>query len=209
VAGRDGFWLHRWLIAQGIDNMVVDSASIEVNRRARRAKTDRLDGGKLLTILVRYLGGERRVWSDMPVPTSEEEDERRAHRELEQLKRERTAHSNRIRALLVLHNLRAEHVGGRNWGKWWARHAPELPTDRLAALIPPPRRHRHRYYGVLTPNAPLRAAVTARAEGGPDAGCGSGSPGTHHNERITRGGRRTDPPPGGPICLGIVARPHL
>jgi transposase len=58
-----GFWLHRWLLEQGIDNMVVDSASIEVNRRARRAKTDRLDGGKLLTMLLRYLGGERRVWS--------------------------------------------------------------------------------------------------------------------------------------------------
>ena len=52
-AGRDGFWLHRWLVAQGIDNLVVDSASIEVNRRARRAKTDRLDGDKLLTMLMR------------------------------------------------------------------------------------------------------------------------------------------------------------
>ena len=53
-AGRDGFWLHRWLIEQGIDNIVVDSASIEVNRRARRAKTDRLDGDKLLAMLLRY-----------------------------------------------------------------------------------------------------------------------------------------------------------
>ena len=53
-AGRDGFWLHRWLIEQGIDNIVVDSSSIEVNRRARRAKTDRLDGDKLLAMLLRY-----------------------------------------------------------------------------------------------------------------------------------------------------------
>ena len=52
--------------------MVVDSASIEVNRRARRAKTDRLDGGKLLTMLLRYLGGERRLWSVVRVPTPEE-----------------------------------------------------------------------------------------------------------------------------------------
>src|ERR1700674_3669166 len=59
-AGRDGFWLHRWLIAHGIDNIVVDSASIEVNRRARRAKTDRLDGDKLLAMLLGYVGGERR-----------------------------------------------------------------------------------------------------------------------------------------------------
>jgi len=61
-AGRDGFWLHRWLIEQGIDNIVVDSSSIEVNRRARRAKTDRLDGDKLLAMLLRYAAGERRVW---------------------------------------------------------------------------------------------------------------------------------------------------
>jgi hypothetical protein len=69
-AGRDGFWLHRWLNEQGIDNLVVDSASIEVNRRARRAKTDRLDGGKLLTMLVRYHGGRspsrRRSWRRAP-----------------------------------------------------------------------------------------------------------------------------------------------
>ena len=77
---------------------MVDSASLEVNRRARRAKTDRLDGGKLLTMLVRYLGGERRVWSVVRVPTPEDEDARRAHRGLEQLKHERTAHSNFIDA---------------------------------------------------------------------------------------------------------------
>ena len=80
-AGRDGFWLHRWLIAQGIDNVVVDSASIEVNRRARRAKTDRLDADKLLSMLIRYHADEPRVWSVVRVPTPEEEDARRAHRE--------------------------------------------------------------------------------------------------------------------------------
>jgi len=133
-AGRDGFWLHRWLLAQGIDNIVVDSASIEVNRRARRAKTDRLDGGKLLTMLVRYLGGERRVWSVVRVPTPEEEDARRAHRELEQLRHECTAHSNRVGSLLVLHNLRVKHVGGRDWGKWWARHGAELPAALRAGI---------------------------------------------------------------------------
>ena len=67
-AGRDGFWLHRWLIEHGIDNIVVDSASIEVNRRARRVKTDRLDGDKLLAMLLRYAGGERRVWWVVRVP---------------------------------------------------------------------------------------------------------------------------------------------
>ncbi|WP_245254310.1 hypothetical protein [Paraburkholderia sp. LEh10] len=60
-AGRDGFWLHRWLTEQGIANLVMDSASIEVNRRTRRAKTDRLDSDKLLSMLMRYHTGERRV----------------------------------------------------------------------------------------------------------------------------------------------------
>jgi transposase len=125
-AGRDGFWLHRWLIAQGIDNIVVDSASIEVNRRARRTKTDRLDGDKLLAMLVRYRAGERRVWSVVRVPTPEQEDARRAHRELGRLGQEHTAHINRIRSLLVLQNLRVKYVGGRLWQRWWTRHAPEL-----------------------------------------------------------------------------------
>ena len=62
-AGRDGFWLHRWLVTQGIDNIVVDSSSIEVKRRARHAKTDRLDVRKLLEQLLRWAGGMRRTWS--------------------------------------------------------------------------------------------------------------------------------------------------
>lgn len=125
-AGRDGFWLHRWLIAQGIDNIVVDSASIEVNRRARRVKTDRLDSDKLLAMLIRYHAGERRVWSVLRVPTPAQEDARRVHRELGRLGHERTAHINRIRALLVLDNLRVKYVGGRLWQRWWNAHAWEL-----------------------------------------------------------------------------------
>src|SRR4030095_15742401 len=125
-AGRDGFWLHRWLIEHGIDNIVVDSASIEVNRRARRAKTDRLDGDKLLAMLLRYAGGERRVWSVVRVPTPEEEDARRAHRELGRLGHERTAHINRIRALLVLNNVRVKYVGGRLGQRWGAGPVQEL-----------------------------------------------------------------------------------
>ena len=125
-AGRDGFWLHRWLIAHGIDNLVVDSASIEVNRRARRVKTDRLDGDKLRAMLIRYHADEPRVWSVVRVPTPEQEDARRAHRELGRLGQERTAHINRIRALLVLNNLRVKYVGGRLWQRWWTGHAQEL-----------------------------------------------------------------------------------
>jgi transposase len=62
-AGREGFWLHRWLVSEGIDNYVVDASSIEVNRRLRRAKTDRMDATRLLWLLVRFFGGEWSVWS--------------------------------------------------------------------------------------------------------------------------------------------------
>lgn len=126
-AGRDGWWLHRWLIAQGIDNIVVDAASIEVNRRARRAKTDRLDGDKLLAMLLRHHGGER-VWSVLHEPTPQDEDARRTHRELARLMHERTAHTNRISSLLVLHNLRPRIIiGGRDWTGWWASHCEQVP----------------------------------------------------------------------------------
>jgi transposase len=124
-AGRGGFWLHRWLSGQGIANLVVDPASIEVNRRARRAKTDRLDSDKLLSMLMRYYGGGR-VWAVARIPTPEQEDERRVDRELERVRQEHTAHSNRIRSLLVLHNLRVERIGGRAWAHWWAQQAGQL-----------------------------------------------------------------------------------
>ena len=125
-AGRDGFWLHRWASSQHIANLVVDPASIEVSRRARRAKTDRLDADRLLSMLIRYHAGERRLWAIARIPSPEQEDERRVHRELGRLRQERTAHSNRVRSLLVLHNLRTEHIGGRSWASWWAEHATQL-----------------------------------------------------------------------------------
>jgi len=100
-AGRDGFWLHRALALQGVENLVVDSASIEVNRRARRAKSDRLDARKLLTMLMRYGSGERRVWSVLHVPTVEEEDRRQLHRELITARRDRARVTNRIKGLLA------------------------------------------------------------------------------------------------------------
>jgi transposase len=100
-AGRDGFWLHRFLVSRGIDNAVVDSASIEVNRRARRAKSDAIDVAKLLSLLMRYHNGERDVWSVVNAPPPAEEDLRQLHRDRDQLVRERTEHSNRIKGLLA------------------------------------------------------------------------------------------------------------
>lgn len=100
-AGRDGFWLHRYLLKRGVTNLIVDSASIEVNRRKRRAKTDRMDVGKLLTMLMRYHQGEKKVWSLVHVPSPEEEDQRQLHRELMALTAERTRHINRIKGLLA------------------------------------------------------------------------------------------------------------
>ena len=100
-AGRDGFWLHRFLESEHITNLVVDSASIEVSRRGKHAKTDRLDVEKLLTMLLRYHGGEARVWSVVHVPSLEAEDQRQLHRQLLALKGERTRYVNRIKGLLV------------------------------------------------------------------------------------------------------------
>jgi transposase len=100
-AGRDGFWLDRYLSSIGVSNLVVDSASIEVNRRAKQAKTDKLDLGKLLTMLMRYQAGEKKVWHVVHVPSSEVEDRRHLHRELTDLKEQRTQHTNRIKGYLA------------------------------------------------------------------------------------------------------------
>lgn len=102
-AGRDGFWLHRWLIGEGLSNVVVDSSSIEVNRRKRRAKTDRLDAAKLLSLLQRWVAGETKVWSVVHVPTIEAEDARHLVREIEVVQAMWTAQRNRLHGLLAAH----------------------------------------------------------------------------------------------------------
>jgi transposase len=100
-AGRDGFWLHRYLIHHGVHNRVVDSSSIEVKRRRRRPKTDRLDANGLLRLLIRHQAGDHKACSVVHVPTLKEEDDRQLHRELVAMKRERTRHINRIKGLLA------------------------------------------------------------------------------------------------------------
>jgi transposase len=106
-AGRDGFWLHRALTSRGITNVVVDSGAIEVNRRHKHAKTDPIDAGKLLNLLCRYHGGERKVWSVVNVPTVADEDRRQLHRGLKDLQRQQTECSNRIKGLLASQGLDA------------------------------------------------------------------------------------------------------
>jgi transposase len=111
-AGRDGFWLHRHLRTVGIENEVVDAASIEVSRRLRHVKTDRLDGERLLVKLIRHHTGEPGGWNVVRVPSAEEEDARHLHRELERLKRERLAHRMRMQSLLVTQGIKVMTKSG-------------------------------------------------------------------------------------------------
>jgi transposase len=117
-AGYDGFWLHRLLLSAGIMNLVFDAASIPVEQRGRRAKTDRIDGELLLRTLMAHLRGEPRVVRVVKVPGVEQEDARRASRERERLVKEQTAHTNRIKALLRLQGMAVGYPRRRDWLKW-------------------------------------------------------------------------------------------
>lgn len=115
-AGRDGFWIHRALRGLGIANRVVDSASIEVNRRARRAKTDRLDALKLVRMLVRVCFGERRVWSEVRVPSVADEAARQVSRERTALTQDQTRLVNQMRGWLATWGT---PLPSRRRGDWW------------------------------------------------------------------------------------------
>lgn len=99
-AGLDGFWLHRLLVDNGVESTVVDPASIAVDRRHRRVKTDSVDGETLLRTSMAFARGERRVCSMVRAPSPEEEDRRRLTRERGTLLKERIQHTNRIKGLL-------------------------------------------------------------------------------------------------------------
>jgi transposase len=109
-AGYDGFWLARFLEQRGITCQVMEPASLQVNRRARRVKTDRIDVESILHTLIAWCRGERHVCSMVVVPSVEEEDLRRCHRERDRLIRERTAHINRIKGLLFGQGIRGINV---------------------------------------------------------------------------------------------------
>jgi transposase len=140
-AGRDGFWLHRYLAAQGVENYVIDSASIEVNRRKKRAKTDRLDVNGLVDLLARHLAGSAKPpFAIVTVPSIEDEDLRHIGRELKLVKKDRTRISNRIKGLLANQGLvvdrkqdmRKQVEGLRLWnGEKLPRHL----RDRLMRYV--------------------------------------------------------------------------
>jgi transposase len=114
-AGYDGFWLHRWLCARAIENRVLDAASILVNRRARRAKTDRLDVAGLLRTLMALERGETQVCRVVHVPSPEQEDARRRSRERARLVVERGQHTNRVKGLLMTQGIRDFEPTRRDW----------------------------------------------------------------------------------------------
>jgi transposase len=119
-AGYDGFWLHRLLTTAGLTNHVLDPASIAVDQRARRAKTDRIDGEQMLRTLMAYCRGEPRVVRIVRVPSPDQEDARRDSRERHRLTKEQTAHTNRIRALLRLLGMAVGNPRRHDWLNWLA-----------------------------------------------------------------------------------------
>jgi hypothetical protein len=150
-AGRDGFWLHRYLTGRGDTNYVVDSASIEVDRRARRTKTDAVDLRGLLALLARYVAGDRRCWRVVRVPSVADEDARQLHRTWETLQGDRTRVINRLKAVLASHGVQlaitADFLGA---GDGHARVGREC----------------HPAGGVRAPDARLGAVATHRGTGG-------------------------------------------
>src|SRR4051794_85664 len=137
-AGRDGFWLARWLLAHGIETHVIHSTSVAVSREHRRAKTDRLDTAMLLRVFMGWLRGERGHCGMVAIPTMNEEDAKRPHRERENLVGERTRIINRMKAAMVRLGIRGFKPELRRApGKLDGLRTPEglpIPTNTLEEL---------------------------------------------------------------------------
>jgi transposase len=161
-AGRDGFWIHRALLGMGVANRVVDSASIEVNRRARRAKTDRLDALKLVRMLVRVCGGERGVWSEVRVPTVAAEAARQVSRERTALTQDQTRRVNQMRGWLATWGAR---LPSRRRGAWWTTvcdwAGAALPAEVQARLARADARRQGLEAQIAELEAAQQAAVSA------------------------------------------------
>jgi transposase len=111
-AGRDGFWVHRCLVLLGFESHIVDPASIQVSRKKRRAKTDRIDAQQIVKALIRFKAGDDLACRMIRIPDVDAEDARRINREMRTLKTERTAHNNRIKSLLNLQGIRQVIIDG-------------------------------------------------------------------------------------------------
>ena len=161
-AGRDGFWIHRALTTLGIANRVVDSASIEVNRRARRAKTDRLDALKLVTMLVRVCCGEQRVWSEVRVPTVAAEAARQVSRERTALTQDQTRLVNQMRGWVATWG---STLPSRRRGTWWTTvcdwAGAALPVEVQARLARAEARLQRLEAQIAELDAQQQAAVRA------------------------------------------------
>jgi transposase len=161
-AGYDGFWLHRLLEAGGIRNFVFDAASIAVEQRARRAKTDRIDGELLLRTLMAHLRGEPRVVRIVRVPSPAEEDARRASRERDRLITEQTAHTNRIKALLRLQGMVVGNPRRQDWLAWLQRQRDRQGQSLSPQLLAEVTREHARLMLVGQQLAALEQAQAAR-----------------------------------------------
>jgi transposase len=168
-AGYDGFWLHRLLLAAGIVNFVFDAASIPVEQRGRRAKTDRIDGELLLRTLMAHLRGEPRVVRIVRVPSVEQEDARRASRERERLVKEQTAHSNRIKALLRLQGMAVGYPRRRDWLHWLAQQRDWQGQPLSPHLLAEVTREHARLMLVRQQLAALEQAQAAQVSPVPEA----------------------------------------
>lgn len=161
-AGPDGFWLHRALSAQGIDNLVLDPASLRVDRRVRRAKTDRIDAEMLVRALMAWARGDRQACRPVHVPTPAQEDARRLGRERERLLGEKTAHTNRIESLLVTLGVRGFAPLRASWSQRlaalrdWAGQA--LPAQLSAEIT----RELERLHVVVAQLATVTRAIESR-----------------------------------------------
>jgi transposase len=162
-AGYDGFWLHRLLEAAGITNFVFDAASIAVEQRARRAKTDRIDGELLLRTLMAHSRGEPRVVRIVRVPSMEQEDARRVSRERDRLVTEQTAHTNRIKALLRLLGMAVGNPRRRDWLAWLERQRDWQGQPVPPHLLAEARREHARLMLVREQLAALEQAQATQA----------------------------------------------
>jgi transposase len=168
-AGYDGFWLHRLLMAAGITNYVFDPSSIAVDQRARRAKTDRIDGELLLRTLMAHLRGEPRVVRIVRLPSVEQEDARRASRERDRLVKEQTGHTNRIKALLRLLGMAVGYPRRRDWLNWLERQRDWQGQPVSPHLLAEVAREHARLMLVREQLAALEQAQAAQASAVPAA----------------------------------------